>query len=156
MPNTSNGPAALKPLMDTGKVEFSYQSTAIESWLKMDSRTWADRLSVARVMKTLPGVIATYIRRGDHYVLHSTGTMTEAERSWWEATGQQLVDTMAFAGSADVVGLLADKTVYAVYGDHGGAQKDVQRIPMAFYCQGHQAQGRHAPRPSSSTSCRRS
>ena len=39
-------------------------------------------------------------------------------------------------GSADVVGLLADKTVYAVYGDHGGAQKDVQRIPMAFYVKG--------------------
>ena len=43
---------------------------------------------------------------------------------------------MAFEGSADVVGLLADKTVYAVYGDHGGAQKDVQRIPMAFYTKG--------------------
>ena len=51
-------------------------------------------------------------------------------------TGQHLVDTMAFAGSADVVGLLANKTVYAVYGDHGGAQKDVQRIPMAFYAKG--------------------
>ena len=136
VPNVSPGPAALKPLMDTGKVEFSYQSTAIESWLKLDNRTWADRLTVARAMKSLPGVIATYIRRGDHYVQHSTGTMTKAERTWWDATGQHLVDTMAFAGAADVVGLLADKTVYAVYGDHGGAQKDVQRIPMAFYKKG--------------------
>jgi hypothetical protein len=136
VPNVSNGPAALKPLMDTGKVEFSYQSTAIESWLKMDNRTWADRLSVARVMKTLPGVIATYIRRGDHYVMHSYGTMTESEFEWWESTGQHLVDTMAFSGSADVVGLLANKTVYAVYGDHGGAQKGVQRIPMAYYAKG--------------------
>ena len=136
VPNVSPGPAALKPLMDTGKVEFSYQSTAIESWLKLDNRTWADKLTVARAMKALPGVIATYIRRGDHYVLHSTGTMTKAEYNWWNATGQHLVDTMAFAGAADVVGLLADKTVYAVYGDHGGAQKDVQRIPMAFYKKG--------------------
>ncbi len=43
---------------------------------------------------------------------------------------------MAFEGAADVVGLLANRTVYAVYGDHGGAQKDVQRIPMAFYMPG--------------------
>jgi hypothetical protein len=136
IPNTAAGPTALKPLMDTGKVEFSYQSTAIETWLKMDSRTWADRLTVARAMRTLPGVIATYIRHGDHYVLHSTGKMTTAEKRWWKATGQHLVDTMAFAGSADVVGLLADKTVYAAYGDHGGAQKDVQRIPMAFWVKG--------------------
>jgi len=135
-PNTTDGPDALQPLMATGKVEFSYQSTAIESWLKMDSRTWADRLVVARAMRSLPGVIATYIRRGDHYVLHSTGTMTTAERTWWMATGQHLVNTMAFAGSADVVGLLANRTVYAAYGDHGGAQKDVQRIPMAFWAKG--------------------
>ena len=62
--------------------------------------------------------------------------MTRAEKRWWLATGQHLVDTMAFAGSGDVVGLLADKTLYAVYGDHGGAQMDVQRIPMAFYMPG--------------------
>ena len=43
---------------------------------------------------------------------------------------------MAFTGAADVVGLLADKTVYAVYGDHGGAREEVQRIPMAFYAKG--------------------
>jgi hypothetical protein len=136
--STSTGSADLKPLMDTGKVEFSYQSTAIESWLKMDSRSWNDRLSVARTMATLPDVIATYVRHGDHYVLvsASTWTMTSAERSWWEKTGQQVVDAMAWPGSADIVGLLKDKTTYAAYGDHGGAQKDVQRIPMAFWAKG--------------------
>ena len=136
VPNTAAGPDALKPLMDTGKVEFSYQSTAIETWLKMGSRSWGDRLSVARVMQKLPGVIATYVRHGDHYVLHSTGTMTDDEKAWWQETGQHLVDSMAFTGSGDVVGLLANKTVYAVYGDHGGAQKGVQRIPMAFWAPG--------------------
>ena len=30
---TSTGSPALKPLMDTGNVAFSYQSTAIETWL---------------------------------------------------------------------------------------------------------------------------
>ena len=136
-PNTSAGPDALAPLMATGKVEFSYQSTSIQSWLKMGNRSWGDRLAVARVMKALPGVIATYVRHGSRYALaSSSSTMTAAEKSWWLQTGQALVDSMAFPGSGDVVGLLADKTVYAVYGDHGGAQMDVQRIPMAWYMPG--------------------
>ena len=134
-PNYAAGPTALKPLMDTGLVEFSYQSTAIESWLKVPD--WSNKLEAAKVMRTLPGVIATYVRCGDRYVLVSKSHhMTCAEQSWWAEHGQELVDTMAFKGSADVVGLLADKTLYAVYGDHGGAQMDVQRIPMAFYMPG--------------------
>ena len=40
---------------------------------------------------------------------------------------------MAWSGSADVVGLLRDHTSYGAYGDHGGAQQDVQSIPMVFY-----------------------
>ena len=40
---------------------------------------------------------------------------------------------MCWAGSADVLGLLADYTSYGVFGDHGGAQMDVQKIPMAFF-----------------------
>jgi hypothetical protein len=134
---TTAGPEALKPLMDTGKVEFSYQSTAIESWLKLDSRSWADKLSVARTMKALPGVIATFIRRGDYYTLATkSSTMTKSEKAWFDATAQEAVDGMAWDGAADVVGLLANQTVYAAFGDHGGAQKDVQRIPLVFYNSG--------------------
>ncbi|MCX6363803.1 MAG: alkaline phosphatase family protein [Actinobacteria bacterium] len=136
VPNTSAGSPALKPLMDTGKVEFSYQSTAIETWLKADTSSGEMR-DVAAVMETLPGVIATYIRNGDRYKLYSySTTMTPDEKMWWTATGQQIVNTMCFSGSADIVGLLADKTTYGVFGDHGGAQADVQRIPMAFYMPG--------------------
>jgi len=134
-PNVTDGPAALQPLMDTGLVEFSYQSTAIESWLK--DPTAENMATCAGVMATLPGVIATYVKNGDHYDLTwASDSMTAAERRWWTRHGQELVNTMAFEGSADVVGLLADKTLYAAYGDHGGAQKDVQRIPMAFYMPG--------------------
>ena len=70
IPNTSAGPDALAPLMATGKVEFSYQSTAIETWLKLDCNSRPDRLAVANVMKTLPGVIATYIRGGQPLPAH--------------------------------------------------------------------------------------
>jgi hypothetical protein len=129
--------AALAPLLATGNVAFSYQSTAIETWLT--ERTPARKQEAALAMRTLPGVIATYIRDGDHYALDSTDTstpMTESVRRWWRQHGQELVDTMAADHSADVVGLLADRTSYGVYGDHGGAQEEVQRIPMVFWAHG--------------------
>jgi arylsulfatase A-like enzyme len=129
--------AALAPLLATGNVAFSYQSTAIETWLK--DRSPARQLEGAQAMRTLPGVIATYIRQGDRYELDSTRTstpMTRRERRWWRRHGQELVDTMAADYSADVVGLLADRTSYGVYGDHGGAQEEVQRIPMVFWADG--------------------
>jgi hypothetical protein len=136
VPNTTAGPDALQPLMATGNVDFSYQSTAIESWLKDDSA--AKKAEAARIMGTLPGVIATYKKSADgsRYVLHSSRTstrMTPFELAWWQLHGQELVNTMAFEGSADVVGLLKDRVGYGVFGDHGGAQKQVQRIPMIVY-----------------------
>jgi len=33
-------------------------------------------------------------------------------------------------------GLLHDRTSYGVYGDHGGAQESVQRVPMVFWTPG--------------------
>jgi predicted AlkP superfamily pyrophosphatase or phosphodiesterase len=141
--STSPGSPALAPLMATGNVQFSYQSTAIETWLI--DRTGAKKREAAAVMGTLPRVIATYIKNGDRYKLYSSSAaMTAAERLWWAATGQQLVDSMCFSGSAEVVGLLADKTSYGAFGDHGGAQKDVQQIPMAFYMPGMKHADNHA------------
>ncbi len=138
-PSTSPGSATLQPLLATGNVLFSYQSTAMETWLI--DQSWKMKVAAAKVMAKLPGVIATYVKSedSDSYVLQCTRTstrMTWAERAWWLRHGQELVDTMAWEGSADVVGLLADRTSYGAYGDHGGAQKDVQRIPMAFYSPG--------------------
>ncbi len=134
-PNTSAGPDALGPLMATGNVAFSYQSTSIETWLV--NHSMAKKKEAAAVMEDLPGVIATYVKNGDRYKLYSSSsTMTAAERLWWMAHGQELVNTMCYWGSGDLVGLLADYTSYAAFGDHGGAQMDVQRIPMAWYMPG--------------------
>jgi hypothetical protein len=123
-------------------IAFSYQSTAIETWLK--SFTLADKQAAAKVMRKVPGVIATYYKSedGNSYVLDSARTatrMTTAERSWWKSHAQMLVDSMAWSGSAEVVGLLSNNTTYGAFGDHGGAQKDVQRIPMVFYNPGIKA-----------------
>jgi len=59
--------------------------------------------------------------------------MTFAEHAWWQLHGRELVNSMASSGSADVVALLKDQSAYGALGDHGGAQKDCQRIPMVFY-----------------------
>jgi arylsulfatase A-like enzyme len=133
----ANNEEVLAPLNADGNLAYSYQSTAIEAWLI--DHTWGKKLAKARVMQTMPGVIATYVRSGDTYRLYSRAprsAFTDAEFSWWSSKAQMIVNTMAWAGAADVVGLLKDKTSYGVYGDHGGASRGAQRIPMVFYAKG--------------------
>ena len=125
---------ALAPLIATGNVQFSYQSTGIETWLKDHSK--ARKVQAAAIMKTLPGVIASYYRTGDHYALAGTNSMTPRERWWWNQHGQTIVDTMASSNGPDVVGLLHNRTSYGVYGDHGGATEESQRVPMVFWSPG--------------------
>jgi arylsulfatase A-like enzyme len=117
-----------------GNVQFSYQSTAIESWLIRNSV--ARKKQGAANMLKMPGVIAAYWRHGDHFVLKGTNDMTRSEHSWWKAHGQEIVDTMAADDGPDVVGLEHDRSSYGVYGDHGGAQESVQRVPMVFWSAG--------------------
>jgi arylsulfatase A-like enzyme len=127
---------ALAPLIATGNVQFSYQSTGIETWLTDNSL--AKKLEAANIMTTLPGVIASYYRDGNRFQLVDTNPMTNAERRWWRAHGQQIINTMAAANGPDVVGLLHDDTSYGAYGDHGGATQEVQEVPMVFWSPGLQ------------------
>ena len=122
-----------------GNVQFSYQSTAIEAWL-IDRSTTAKKAKAKQMLK-LPGVIATYWKNeaGDAFRLHGTNSMTSSEKAWWKSHGQQIVDTMAADDGPDVIGLLHDKTSYGAYGDHGGAQESVQRVPMVFSVPGTKA-----------------
>jgi hypothetical protein len=62
--------------------------------------------------------------------------MNGSERGWWLRHGQEIIDTMAAPWALDVVGLLRADTSYGVAGDHGGAQKPVQQIPIVFYGSG--------------------
>ncbi|MFO1435190.1 MAG: hypothetical protein U1F34_02010 [Gammaproteobacteria bacterium] len=87
----------------------------------------------AAAMLKLPGVTASYWRDGNRFRLFGTNAMTRSEREWWRKHGQEIVDTMAAANGPDIVGLLHDKTSYGVFGDHGGAQETVQRVPMVFW-----------------------
>jgi hypothetical protein len=129
---TYNSPStALAPLIATDNLDFSYQSTAIEAWLTDSSLQ--KKQEAAAAMDQTAGVIASYWRDGDRYRLAATNKMTGAELSWWKRHGQEIVNTMAAANGPDVIGLLHDKTSYGAYGDHGGAQEAVQRVPMVFW-----------------------
>ncbi|HLL54604.1 MAG TPA: alkaline phosphatase family protein [Myxococcaceae bacterium] len=124
---------ALSPLLATDNVAFSYQDSAIRTWLTDASMT--KKQQAARIMRSMPDVIATWYLDGDHYVLDSASTatpMTASEQQWFDAHAREIVDTMAAPWGPDVVGLLADETSYGVAGDHGGAQKTVQKIPMVL------------------------
>jgi len=123
----------LQPLIDTGNVEASMQDSAIRTWLTDTSKRSKKR--AARVMAELPGVIATYYRTGSDYARQSRiydGFFSPSERRWFREHAQELVDTEAAAYGPDVIGLLHDNSSYGVAGDHGGAQKSVQQIPIVF------------------------
>ena len=123
-----NPSPAIQPMIDTGNIDFMYQDGHIAAYLH--DRSTEDLERAARVMRTLPDVTATYYRVGSRYELAwAGGKMTVAERRWW-AQHQNLVQTMAAPYGPDVVGLLRDRTSYGVAGDHGGHQREVQRIPI--------------------------
>ena len=134
-PRHRTNEAVLAPLNATGNLAYSYQSTAIEAWLidqQLGQEGRGGRGDEGACRASSPPTCSW----GDRYVLTSSGRMTKAERAWWAQHGQKLVDTMASRRRRDVVGLLKDRTSYGVYGDHGGAQKEVQRIPMVMYAKG--------------------
>jgi hypothetical protein len=135
---------ALQPLLDTGNVDFSYQDGHIATWL--GDRTPAVLAEAAAAMRGLPDVIASYVRSGDRYVrMGRLGPMSGREFAWWARHGQTLIDTMAAPYGPDVVGLLRDDVSYGVEGDHGGHQRQIQRIPMAFSWPGLKPQRRGEP-----------
>jgi hypothetical protein len=123
---------SLAPLIATGNVRFSYQDSAIRTWLT--DTAGAAKKRAAKVMATLPDVIATYRLDGRRYRLVTANlrAMSRDELVYWVLHGQEIVDTMAAPYAADVVGLLRDNTSYGVAGDHGGAQRPVQEIPIVF------------------------
>ncbi len=127
----------LRPLVDAGNMQSISSGTIVTEYLIDKSR--AQKRAAARLTRSVPGVIATYWRDGSRYVLDSSHTatpMSASERTWWNANAQSLVNTMAADYGPDVIGLVADRIGYGAYGDHGGAQEAVQRIPIVFWTPG--------------------
>jgi hypothetical protein len=121
-----------------GNVDFTYQDGHIGIWLK--DRSAMKKRQAANALADLPDVIATYVRNGERYAewTRSLAGTTRVEKAWFRNHAQRLVNTMAAAdgNGPDVVGLLRDHTSYGVEGDHGGHQKQIQRIPIVFHWPG--------------------
>jgi arylsulfatase A-like enzyme len=118
---------------ETGNVRASMQDSAIRTWLTNPGIR--KKRQAADVMSTLGGVLASYYRTGNHYTLRAKAPRaewTDSEWAWWKQHGQEIVNTEAAPYGPDVIGLLEDNTSYGVKGDHGGAQKSVQQIPIVF------------------------
>ena len=132
LPSVYNNPSpALAPLIGTDNVAFSYQSTSIQTWLKDNS--WPRRVQALKAMGTLPGVVATYWRNGGKYKLYRQSGVPADERQWFRYKLPSIVNGMAAANGPDIVGVLRDKVSYGAYGDHGGPNESVQRVPMVFW-----------------------
>jgi predicted AlkP superfamily pyrophosphatase or phosphodiesterase len=125
---------ALLPLIGTGKVGLSYNDSMLSEWLNDQSRSAVN--ATAAVMKDLPGVTAVWRRNGSRYQLASPVRWdlmtTKAERDWFSAHAQELVDTQAAPYGPDLIATLPDNTTYSVAGDHGGIQRAAQLIPIVF------------------------
>jgi hypothetical protein len=135
---------AIRSLVEAtqGNIAFSYQDGHVAAWLIDRSR--AAKRRAADALLDLPGVIASFFLNGaqDAYVLRGTNPMGRTQRRWFEAHGQELVDTMAAPFGPDVVGLLDGRTTYGVIGDHGGHQRKIQDIPIVFSWPGLRAGAR--------------
>jgi arylsulfatase A-like enzyme len=127
----------LQPMIASGNLQFSYQSSMMEAWLKNNSTD--KKKEMAKIMSTVPGVVTTYWRDGDHFVLEvppGKGAATYSERGmvWWKQHAQELADTMACDNGPDVIALVAEETLYGgAIGDHGGPNENDQHIPMIIW-----------------------
>ncbi|HZB07273.1 MAG TPA: alkaline phosphatase family protein [Thermoleophilaceae bacterium] len=115
-----------------GNLAFSYQDGHVAAWLHDNSL--GKKQQAAGVVLTMPGVIAAFRTNAaqNDYELHGTNQMGTAERDWFLAHGEELVDTMAHPSGPDVVGLVATDVTYGVMGDHGGHNELIQEVPMVF------------------------
>jgi hypothetical protein len=124
---------ALTPPGGTTNLRFSYQDGHVAVWL--DDTSLAKKREAARAVLRMPGVIASYHTNlaQDDYVRFGTNRIPRYERRWFARRADSLVDTMAAPYGPDVVGLLKTDVTYGVQGDHGGHNRQIQKIPMLFY-----------------------
>jgi hypothetical protein len=138
---------AILPLVGTGNLGLSYSDSMVRAWLNDQSGTEVSKAATA--MASMPAVTAVWQRNGDHYDRVSPvqwGLMkTKAERDWFTAHAQELVDTEAAAYGPDLIATLPDDTTYSVAGDHGGIQRASQQIPIVFAGAGLSSQDLSVP-----------
>jgi hypothetical protein len=114
------------------KVDYiSSSGSALRYWLKDTSPVAL--LKFANRVRDLPGLSAIFTKQVTsgraHYIRAYRNSQTPAKVSEWSSShDQELLESMATSGSADVVALLQDGHSYT--NSQGGAQEEIQRIPL--------------------------
>lgn len=124
---------ALRPLLGTGLLRSATCDSMLRFWLNTPDPVLLAKF--AKALKAIPGIAEIYIKqvtnKSIHYTRHfRSPELTGPALDWAKAHNQELVETMASPGSPEVLGLLLDQHGYALKGEHGGAQRQVQAIPM--------------------------
>lgn len=122
-------------LVAGGGVQGTSTDTAIRVWAIPGDPAAA---SLPERVQAMPGVISVWKlvvdEKGARYeeTFRDLSSLPADERAFHEARMAELVQSQAAPQAADVVALLDHRTGYAAPGDHGGAQKSVQSIPLIF------------------------
>ena len=107
--------------------------SALRIWTHKN--THAELSALAREASNLPGVaeIYTLVKTGKqyHYVRSFRSKQLKGRALEWANQHHfDLLETMANKTAPNLVALLFDGEGYGFLGDHGGAQEQVQRIPL--------------------------
>ncbi len=121
----------LAPLVEAG-LEVIYSDTMLRCYMK----TGSDLNRAVELLGELQGVTLVvkknYGKTGFEFipVLDNTRRLSPGERKWFNERIGPLLSTWNNENSPDLVAFLDEHTSWGQPGDHGGAQKAVQRIPL--------------------------
>ena len=92
-----------------------------------------------KAMSEVPGVTEIYTLQPDDEKWSYQRTFSALKKQplkfqkWAKQHSKEILDATATQRSPDIIGLLADETGFDLIGDHGGAQENVQRIPLFIF-----------------------
>ena len=128
-------PAYVRSFTKFKGVKFSYEDSAIRTWLEPD----ADLKHIVAAMKKVPGIIEIYhLKNIDQKwvyqnIFSSLKKLPKPARQWALRNNANIVDAAANESAPTLMGLLADNVGFDLMGDHGGAQEHVQRVPLIMF-----------------------
>ena len=131
--SAKDAPGWVTHFTKAGDVLFSYQDTAIRTWMKTRD---SNRSEVIHAMGEVPGVTEIYALQNKKGVWSYRRVFSALSKqplrfqNWAKKHSKEILDATATSASPDLIGLLADETGFDLIGDHGGAQENVQRIPL--------------------------
>lgn len=138
----------LKRLQATGEIHIAVADTGLRVWLKDASES--NEKKVVESAKEISGVTRIVARpkgaKTYSEVFKNFSKLPEQFVKWANLHDLELAETMNSETGPDVIVYFKDGVGFDRIGDHGGAQENVQRIPMLIY-DPSQANGQQIQKP---------